>query len=286
VRSLHAHLALFTVSVIWGLAYLFTKVQLADLGPFEGAAARVWISAALIAPAVVGLPGSGIGIRRGLTLGFLGIAGYYAGFNVGLQTARVSDAGVIQASIPAVSALLATRLLGERPHWRVWVGIALSFAGILTLVTATSAAGQGSLTGDLWIVFSVVAWAIYSVYVRRLGSAYSATALTAATLAWGAVLVLPLAFLELAAVTPRLTLAGAAATLYLAVFAGAIGYWLWSYGLARVPAARATSYLNLLPVVALASGALVLNERVGPTEILSALVIVGGVYLATRGGGR
>jgi hypothetical protein len=59
---------------------------------------------------------------------------------------------------------------------------------------------------------------------------------------------------------PRVTPAALAATVFLAVFAGALAYWLWSYGLARVEAARATNYLNLLPLVAVLSGTLVLGE--------------------------
>jgi drug/metabolite transporter (DMT)-like permease len=264
------------------MSYLFTKIQLQDMGAFQAAAARVLISAALVAPAIVRLPRSGIGLWAGIALGVLGIVAYYAGFNVGLETARATDAGVIQATIPAVTAVLAIAVLGERPRWQVWAGIALSFAGVVALVTGTSAGGEGSLIGDLWIVFSVAVWSLYSVFARRLGTRASATAITAATLGWGAVLLVPFAAFELQAVTPRLTLAGGAATLYLAVFAGAIGYWLWSYGLSRVPAAQATTYLNLLPVVAATSGALVLGERIGVTELLAGAVIVAGVFLATR----
>lgn len=268
--------------MIWGLSYLFTKVQLEDMGPFQAAAFRVLISAALVAPAIAKLPRSGIGLGAGIALGVLGIVAYYAGFNVGLQSARATDAGVIQATIPAVTAVVAIWMLRERPRWQVWAGIALSFAGVVALVSATSAAGEGSVTGDLWIVFSVLVWSVYSVYARRLGSRASATAITAATLGWGALLLLPFGAIEMAAATPRLTFDGVAATVYLAVFAGAVGYWLWSYGLARVPAAQATVYLNLLPVVAAASGALVLGERVGVTELLAGVVIVVGVVLATR----
>lgn len=279
---MRAHLALLAASVIWGLSYLFTKIQLEDVAPFQGAAARVIVSTLLLAPAVRRLPRSGLGWRTGLMLGALGVTLYYAGFNVGLATARATDSGVIQASIPAVSALLAVPLLHERPHWRAWVGIALSFAGVVALVGGTSATGKGSLVGDLWIVFSVVVWALYSICVRRVGARASATAVTAATLLWGGILLLPLAAAETSSVTPRLTAQGVAATAYLAVFAGAIGYWLWSYGLTRVRAAQATAYLNLLPVVAAVSGALVLGERLGLTELLSGAVIVTGVYVATR----
>jgi drug/metabolite transporter (DMT)-like permease len=268
--------------VIWGLSYLFTKVQLEDMGAFQAAAFRVILSALLLAPAIARLPRSGLGVRSGIVLGVLGIVAYYAGFNVGLVTARATDAGVIQATIPAVTAAFAIVLLKERPRWQVWAGMALSFAGVAALVTATSAGGQGSLGGDLWIVFSVAVWALYSVYARRLGARASATAITAATLGWGALLLLPFAGVELLTVTPRLTVPGVAATVYLAIFAGALGYWLWSYGLARVPAAQATTYLNLLPVVAAASGSLVLGERIGITELAAGVVIVAGVLLATR----
>lgn len=277
-----AHLALLTVTLIWGLAYLVTAIQLRDMGPFQAAAARVVISAALLAPAIARLPRSGLGLRPGVVLGVLGVVAYYAGFNVGLQTARVTDAGVIQATIPAVTALLAVPLLGERPRWQVWAGIGLSFAGVVVLVTGTSVGGEGSIVGDLWIVFSVLVWSLYSVYARKLGARVSAMTITAATIGWGALLLLPFAVVELSTVTPRVTIEGAAATIYLAVFAGAVGYWLWSYGLARVAAAQAATFLNLLPVVAAASGALVLGERLGTIEVVAGVVIVAGVLLATR----
>jgi drug/metabolite transporter (DMT)-like permease len=134
----------------------------------------------------------------------------------------------------------------------------------------------------LLIVWSVLVWGLYSVYVRRLGSAASPGTITAATMVWGGLFLVPLGAAELAFVTPVFTLDGAAATLFLALFAGAIAYWLWSFGLARVEAARGTAYLNLLPLVAAVSGALVLGERIGPTEIAGAVMIVGGVMVAAR----
>ena len=129
---------------------------------------------------------------------------------------------------------------------------------------------------------SVLVWGLYSVYVRRLGGAAGPGTITAATMVWGGLFLIPLGAAELAFVTPVFTLVGAAATLFLAIFAGAIAYWLWSFGLARLEAARGTAYLNLLPLVAAVSGAVVLGERIGPTEIIGSLMIVAGVTLAAR----
>jgi len=120
------------------------------------------------------------------------------------------------------------------------------------------------------------------LYVRKLGGTATPVTITAATLVWGAALFVPLAVGEVAFVAPRPTPAALTAIVFLAVFAGAVAYWLWSYGLARVEAARATNYLNLLPLVAVLSGTLVLGERVGPIEVAGGLLIVGGVTLAAR----
>lgn len=269
------------VATIWGLSYLGTKVALEDLGAFQAATLRVLISAAIFLPAYRA-GRHAIAWRDGALLGALGVVAYYATFNVGLQTARTTDAGVIQAAIPAVTALLAIPLLGERPRWTVWAGIALSTAGVVLLVTLTAGArGEGSLVGDLWIVGSVLDWALYSILVRRVARSASAGAITAATLVWGAALLVPFALVELAFVQPALTVASAAATLYLAIFAGALGYWLYSYGLARIATAQATTYLNLLPLVAAISGVLFLSERIGLAEFGAGAVIVAGVSLAT-----
>jgi drug/metabolite transporter (DMT)-like permease len=278
---LQAHLALLGASLIWGLSYLGTKIALQDMGPFQMATVRVLLAAAFYVPLFVAARRA-LSIRQSLILGLLGVVLYYLGFNVGLQYARVTDAGVIQASIPAVSALIAIPMLGERPTLRVWAGIALSFVGVVVLVGGTGFAGEGSFVGDLLILWSVLMWGLYSVYVRRLGARASAGAITAATLIWGGLLCIPLGLAELAFITPRLTPSGVCATIALAVFAGALAYWLWSYGLARVEAARATNYLSLLPLVAALSGALLLGERVGPIEIAGGLLIVGGVTLAAR----
>jgi drug/metabolite transporter (DMT)-like permease len=276
------HLALAAVACIWGLSYLGTKVALRDLGPFELAAVRTAIAAALFAPAFVRARHE-IRVADGLVLGALGVALYYAAFNVGLGSARATDAGVIQAAIPAASALVAIPLLGERGTLRSWLGIALSTVGVVVLVAGTSAIGEGSLSGDLWIVATVVDWALYNVAIRRISRRASDTAITAAALVYGAALTLPLAAVELTQRSPTLSAEGAAAVLFLALFASALGYWLWSYGMSRVEAGRASTYLNLLPLVAVVSGALVLGERIGPVELAGGALILGGVALAGRG---
>src|SRR5439155_25405149 len=170
--------------------------------------------------------------------------------------------------------------LGGRGCLGAWSAIALWRVGVVALVVGTTAAGSGSLGGDLLIVASVLDWALYSIYIRRLARDVDDAAITAAALVVGAALLLPLGAAELAVVTPRLTPSAIIAVVYSGLAASALGYCLWSYGLARVQAAAATAYLNLLPLVAAASGAIVLGEHIGIVEVSAGVVIVAGVTLA------
>src|SRR5437868_7427892 len=84
-----AHLALLAASAIWGLSYLATKTALIDLGPFEIAAARMLLAAAVFLPLY--LPRRRrLVFRHQLVVGLLGVALYYALFNLGLVDARAT----------------------------------------------------------------------------------------------------------------------------------------------------------------------------------------------------
>lgn len=65
---------------------------------------------------------------------------------------------------------------------RSWLGIVLSTVGVVVLVAGTSAVGEGSLVGDLWIVATVIDWALYNTAVRRISRRAGDTATTAAAL--------------------------------------------------------------------------------------------------------
>ena len=141
------------------------------------------------------------------------------------------------------------------------------------------------MLGDALILWSVVIWGAYSVYVRYLGGTASPTVITAATLVWGGLLMIPLGVGELAFITPRVTLPTVLATVFLAIFAGALAYWLWVVRTSPHRGGRGTAYLDLLPLVAAISGAIFLEEHVGPIEIAGGVLIVAGVTLAARSRG-
>jgi len=280
-----AHVALaLLVTVIWGVAFVATRLALDAFSPPALTALRFLVAAVPVAV----LPRPRISWRAlglvGLTLytgqflfQFLGIA---AGMPPGLAAIVVQT----QALFTIVFAALA---VGERPTGRQWAGTAVAFAG-LAVIAATVGHDLTAIGLGLTAI-SAVSWSIGNVLVKRL------PAVDPLALAVWLSLVPPLPGLALAVLWdgPRAlwtSWRGASwlalgAVLYLGVVATVLAYAIWGYLLRRHPAAQVAPFALLVPFVAAVSSALVLGERFGPRRLLGmGLVLVGLAIIVVRPG--
>ena len=142
--------------------------------------------------------------------------------------------------------LLGPALLGERLTGREAFGAVLAVAGALVVVVNGVPGVTERLVphwrGDLLLILSGLAYASYSLLGRRVLDRHTAGRVTALSVLWGALTMLPLALGEwLAGQRPVWTGAAVAGTLYLALVVTALGYLVWNWALRRVEAARAAS---------------------------------------------
>ena len=159
-----------------------------------------------------------------------------------------------------------------------------AMAALLALVGAVCVALDGlpglSATlaphwrGDLLLVLSGVAFGSYSVIGRDVLRRHPSLTVTAWSVLWGALTMLPLAALEwLDGQRPVVTPTAALATLYLGIVVTGLAYLVWNRGLARIPTPRLAVFLSVQPLVGTALGVGLLGEP------LSALAVVGGALI-------
>jgi drug/metabolite transporter (DMT)-like permease len=171
---------------------------------------------------------------------------------------------------------------GERVGLRGLVGMAVGFGGLALLVGPQLFGVELNgkyLAGVIVIQVGCFFWQAGSVYAKRrptgvaplMGAAvqmlFAGVVLTlAGTLAgeWGAM---------------RFGARGMGALMYLVVFGSIIAYSAYMYAIRKLPLSLVSTYSYVNPLVALVLGWLVLNERLGWREGLSALVILLGVAL-------
>ncbi len=307
-------LALLTAALLWGGSFAAMRVALKVLNPWSLIWLRMVVGLALFAPFVARrLPRNlRASYKRGDWKLLILLAAsepclYFLLESNALRFTTSSQAGVIVGAAPLLVALGAWLFLNERMNAPGVVGLALSVAGVAGLSLLQAPAGSasaGALNAPLGngLEFgAMIAAASYTLSSNRLGRRYSPWLLTALQLAAGALFFLPgLVFLvrdgwagfpwsstgaaRAAAqeVSPWL-LVGLLGFLGSFVTLAAFGCYNW--GLSRLPAARASLFLNLIPVIAVLLGWVLLAESLSVGQCLAAGAVVGGVLLG-QGLGR
>lgn len=214
---------------------------------------------------------------------------YFVAETVGIRWTTASESGAFLACIPAVSLLASTILLHKSPRRHQVVGIAVTLAGVLTAVLAVGASASFSAAGYAVLTGAVISYALYSVYVEK-SAAYTGEEITAAMLAAGAVVFIPLALIEgwytgtLAhlLLLPLTYPAFLAAALYQGVGCSVLAFFLSNKAIASIGVNRTASFIGISTVVSIAAGITLLDESFSWLQGIGVVVILAGVYIANR----
>lgn len=194
-----------------------------------------------------------------------------------LQQTSLVNATLLINLYPALVALLAWPMLKQKPTRRFWGGFLVTLAGGIIIVGQPSLIPTGA-QGDAQAVAAAFVYSLYFVLVARLSATYgAATALlwtNAAAIPWlgglallfGESLALPLGW----SVWPVVAIA----------LSSILGQWLFTYAMARVPAALAALTSHLGAPLAAIAGWLAWGQPVGWHHVIGGGAIILGLSLA------
>lgn len=184
-----------------------------------------------------------------LLLGFLGITVYHTALAYGEVSVTAGAASLLIAFAPICTALLAVIFLGERLRVWGWLGIAVSFLGVV-LIALGEGEGLQFDPGAFLILLAAFSTSLYFVFQKRYLKKYSALQFTTYAI-WAGAFFLLVFFPGLAQAIRAAPLDATLAVAYLGVFPAALAYVTWTYALSRAPASIVASFLNLSPVLAI-----------------------------------
>ena len=186
-------------------------------------------------------------------------------FNASLRLIEASRGALLLATIPLWSALLARVVRSERLAPRQVIGVFLSLGGVGLALAERGLGwqgGLGSLAGDALMLLTALCGAAYGVLAQRALARYSALTVTTYAMVLGTALLVPAALVEgLVGVFPKLGPQTVALLVFLGVFGGALGFFLWTFALTRLTPTQVTVYINLNPLVAMVLAAVLLAEH-------------------------
>jgi drug/metabolite transporter (DMT)-like permease len=181
----------------------------------------------------------------GLILGLLSFAGY-ATQSVGMLTTTASKAAFITGLSVILTPIVGAIWLRQRVPLRAWLAAILALIG-LGLMTLNPT--EGVVIGDLWVLGTALAYALYIVYLGEIAVHHKPIVLTSLQIIVVAVLSWGWAVPHLS-VLKELSLSALSALLYLALFATALVLWLQALAQRVVPAYAAALIFALEPVFA------------------------------------
>ncbi len=290
---LRTDVALIGLSVIWGVNFSVIKVALREFDPLAFNALR-FVLASLTLFVFLRLTGAVPFPERRhwgriVFLGLLANVAYQLLFIYGVDRTLAGNAGLVLATTPVWTLIIASATGLEHHGLPVWGGVLATLGGMVLVVLGGEGGfglDNGLLVGDLLLVLAAITWAAYTVGTQDLTRTYGALAVTSWTLWVGTIGLVaagvgPLLSTDLGAISG----VGWLSVVYSGVLAIAVAYLIWNHGLEHIGGPRTAAFSNLVPVVALATAALWLGEDPSLTQIMGAIIIIAGVWIARVAGG-
>jgi drug/metabolite transporter (DMT)-like permease len=281
-----AYLALAAVCFFWGTTYLGIRIAVAEVPPAMLMCVRYSLSGGII---LMGAWLRRARFPRGRELWTTALCGV---LTIGVGTGALTFAEVwVPSGLASLFVTTASFWLvfidaampgGEPLHAPTIAAMTVGAAGAALLV-APGDNGFGSfrmmLGGFALIQAGYAGWGFGSIWQRRIrATVHPIVSAGIQQFATGLAFVLP----ALAGPQVHWTQRGAAATVYLAIFGGLIGYSAYVIAVTRLPVAITSIYSYINPLVAVLLGVWLYQERFTAREAIAMPVIFVGVALVKR----
>ena len=279
------HILALATMFVWGLTFVCTKVLLGYMSPLDILLSRTvigFLALCIITPRMLRLR-----TRKHEPLfalaGLTGVLGYYLAENTALQFADASFVSVAVSTAPLFTALLGFIVLREKGFGvRFVVGFVLAIAGI-ALVSFQEGPAHASALGVVLCLLGALAWAVYSIIVKRISSyGYETLAVTKRTFAWGLLFMVVVRLFvaepfPFEALTEPLVLGNLA---FLGLLASAGCFVTWGYSVKWLGATAASAYIYLQAPITVVWAVILLGEPLTPAIVAGFVLVIVGLALS------
>ena len=304
-RATGYFLLLILVNLMWAFQYSGARISTQKLGPITVALLPMAMSTVLLSLVLFlgrrrkSLDVSRVGGSFGrqllsfLVLGIVGSVVAQLGLTSGLKRSLASNASVITLTIPVLTALLATILVGERMSRLLWISFALAIVGVLLVSDVdwrTVHIFHGNyLFGNALILASCLGSAFYNAFSKRLLRIFAPLEVLVYSFIVADV-ALVIAMLAREPVSwQQLASLGFAVWLSLgtiAVFTLTLAMTLFFWVIKRIDLTQAALSFYFLPVFGVLISTVTLKEKMRWQLFAGGILVFVGTFLATMYGER
>ncbi|GGH10411.1 DMT family transporter [Paenibacillus segetis] len=277
-------------ALIIGFSFLFTKIALKFADPIDTVAFRFTISfVALGIPILAGwikLDMKGRNWLRLLPLGLVYPTAFFGVQAFGLTHATSSIGGIISASSPIFTLILATVFLKERTNGVQKLSVLCSVGGVIYIIVMGGASAQGtSVLGIFLLLLSALLLSIYGVVARSLRDGFTAIQMSYVMMLFGCVSFNAISITKHAIsgtmyqfIEPLSHPQFIISIAYIGILSSLVSSLLSNYVLSKLEATSMSMFVNLGNLISILAGVIFMNEQLGYYHIIGAAFIIAGVF--------
>lgn len=288
--KLKAELLLFAMTIVWAINYSVAKYGLTGIDIFVFNSIRYVVATATIIlmmlPRWEWRPIARRDVPQLLQAGVIASVIYQVAFVVSLNLTTAGNSAVLLSTSPLWTVFLHARMHREKIRLMMWLGMLLSFAGVIMIVIGSGTKmvlGGHELIGDIVCLAAAALWGLSTNLQTPLLTRYSPMQLALIMIATGAV------GLTFIAIPPMTSIHWAtihwsfyAATVASGIFSIGIANVVWSYGIRQLGPGRTANFNNLVPVMAFAFSYYFLHDVILPIQIAGAAITIIGVWIVRQ----
>lgn len=274
---------LVLLAALWGGSFLFMRIAVPEFGPIALIELRVAVASVFLL-VVLGMRG-GVGLLRQharpmMTVGIINSALPFCLLAYATLSVTAGFASILNATSPMWGAVVAWLWLRDRlTSWRV-AGLVIGFAGIVALTWGNAGFKDGG--SGLAILAGLAATLSYGVaasYTKKKLTGVDPIAVATGSQVGATLVLAPFTLLAWPAAPVSAT--AWASAIVMGVASTGIAYILYFRLIANVGPARAIAVTFLVPIFAIAWGALLLREPLTVQMVLGGLIVLAGTALST-----
>ncbi len=278
---------LFLTMLIWAGSFIFIKIGLREIKPFNLAFYRFAIASPVLFLAVYSrrrLQAVELkDIPHIILLAITGVTLLYAIQFLALVYTTATNSSILMNTSVIFIAIMSF-FSGERFTKLKTFGLILSFLGVMLVVSKGRFEFFSSKTfvGDALIIFDCFLWAIYTIVGKNMLKRYNPESLTAYAFILGSILLIPFSLVEGFENILCFSLTSWISLLYLSILCSVFGYLVWYSALTTMDATNVAVFVYIVPLFTAIMAFFVLKEAIGIFTIIGGILTIVGVYFVER----
>lgn len=285
-NPLFVYVPVLLATICWSFSFIWYKQVFVDFQPMTVIVLRLVIAVPLLFFLSV-VAGKMERIRQGhlkwfLLLGFFEPFVYFLGECYGMQLISPTLGSIIISLIPLLVPIPARYLFRERFTVTNYIGLFISIAGVLLVISGDYSRKQGTVTGVMLMLVAVVAAVFHSIYVRKLSEYYSSFTIVTYQSTFGFLYFIPVfAFTEFPQfIHQSYSFSSYIPIIKLAVFSSTVAFLFFVYSIKSMGMARTNVFINLIPVFTAVFSYFILKESFGLAKITGIMVVIAGIIFS------